>query len=113
MFSTIKVEQLISLNLKCKHLNPTASINQIVQFIQECAMRRGHLTTLFNSNHQSNLLEKRLNASIDLKQRCCNTILENQSQFESVIDKVPHDLFHMFMFCAIYKLKVDAIKVSI
>jgi hypothetical protein len=111
MFQIIKIDELISLDLKCKRLSPSSSINEIVQFIQECAMRRGHLTTLFNSIHQSQLLENRLNSRISLKQICCNKILDNQKYFEFLIDKIPNDLFEVFLYCAIYKLKVASIKV--
>jgi len=111
MFQIIKIDELISLDLKCKHMSPSSSINEIVTFIQSCAMRRGHLTTLFNSIHQSQLLENRLNAKINLKQICCNKILDNQNHFEFVLDKIPEDLFTVFLYCAIYKLKVDTIKV--
>lgn len=112
MFQIIKIDELISLDLKCKRLSPSSSINEIVQFIQECAMRRGHLTTLFNSIHESQLLENRLNAKINLKQICCNKILDNRKHFEFVLDKIPKDLFDVFLYCAIYKLKADSVKVG-
>ena len=117
MFNDISTQNIVSLIMDSEkemtRLNRNnGSINAMDRFKANLRIAtRPNKGFLVIPSIQGFNLKQTLNSNFSLKDICCNTILKTQTLVESTLHQLPKDVYPHLLKCAIFSLKIDAVKV--